>query len=257
MSLRTKFCARLLAAVGREFNPGQSAQCAAFISATLLAIGYQGEGSNGWRPTAWVPDYSGADNGRPFGTRISVKQLQPGDLVIFGHTYRDETSTHIGGYVGEGWFVHRPTAARPVEKSWLLDGYWRQKFETGIRLLPEDAAAPPGAGTDGRGQQGDELHRLRLEAHSGKVALRVDGDKRPVERFMSSLAIAEDGRAAGEVQVCTRQGNMVFIQHQPPGGELRQSLKLDNQERHLVDVALDVHGLPGKSLGLQLDLVYR
>lgn len=256
MNWRSKLCAKALGWVGREFQPGRSAQCAAWVSACLLSIGYQGEGSFDWRPSEWVPDYSGADNGRPMGARVGIKELEPGDLLIWGYTYTSQTSTHIGIYVGEGRFVHRPTAARPVEEGWLLSGYWRDKFECGIKLLPPDSINSPG-GSDGAGEQGSELHRLRLEAHSGRHDFRVDGSRRAVERFMTSLALAEDGRAAGEIQVLTKQGNLMFIQHQPPGEQLRQSLKLDGQERELVDVALDTHAVPGKPLGLLLDVVYK
>lgn len=151
--------------VGLEFHPGQAAQCAAFVAHNLNAAGYAWPRSIN---TAWVPDYSGCDNGRPLGQRIASRaDLLPGDLVIFRDTYVDADSTHIGICVGGQTMVHRPTASRPVEEARLDVGFWRDHFECGIRLF--NGAAPA------KGKR--TRRRFKVFAHSGKVTVLHDGKR--------------------------------------------------------------------------------
>lgn len=159
--------------IGRYFPPDdpataedesmRQAMCAAFCAHCLNAVGYAWpRGIN----TNWVPDYSGADNGRPLGQRIATRaELVPGDLVVFGGTYLDATSTHIGIHTGGQTMVHRPTYSRPVEQVRFDAGYWRDHFECGVRLI--GGTAP--------GRTGPKRRRFKVFAHSGKLSILHDG----------------------------------------------------------------------------------
>ncbi|WP_127848497.1 NlpC/P60 family protein [Lacticaseibacillus hulanensis] len=59
------------------------------------------------------------------GTRISVSQLQPGDLVFFGSPVH-----HVGIYIGGGMFVHAPHTGSVV-KTQSISGYTP---DFGVRL---------------------------------------------------------------------------------------------------------------------------
>lgn len=51
--------------------------------------------------------------------------LSEGDLVFFGRKGRVD---HVGIYVGEGRFLHAPSAGKDVRVDTLLTGYWGNKF---------------------------------------------------------------------------------------------------------------------------------
>lgn len=64
-------------------------------------------------------------------------QLQPGDLVFFKDTYDGPwpkgTITHIGIYVGNGEFVHKPSSTTIAQDS-LMSGYWADKYRCWCRV---------------------------------------------------------------------------------------------------------------------------
>ncbi|TWT11600.1 C40 family peptidase [Reyranella sp. CPCC 100927] len=110
--------------VGRDFHPGQEAQCAAFVRAVFqeahVPIG------NARRPTDrgllpnpddLGPGYADSFAGDDVGAKISRTDVRPGDVVMYLNTYgnfRPGVITHVGIYVGDGHIVHRPTRSRPV-----------------------------------------------------------------------------------------------------------------------------------------------
>lgn len=51
--------------------------------------------------------------------------LRQGDLVFFGRKGR---VNHVGIYVGEGRFLHSPSAGKDVRVDSLMTGYWSNKF---------------------------------------------------------------------------------------------------------------------------------
>jgi cell wall-associated NlpC family hydrolase len=123
--------------VGKDFKPGQTEQCCYFVRHCLkeagLNIGVTKKPSDGLSTSE---GYANSLAGDDIGTKIEkISSLMPGDLVFFKNTYGnwpDGTITHIGIYVGNGNFVHRPTASRPVEKAYL-ESYGH--FREGRRLL--------------------------------------------------------------------------------------------------------------------------
>lgn len=181
-----------LAWVGKDFHPGQVAQCMNFTRAMLKA---------GKSPLADKITKSPVDNidtgfelasslaGRDLGElKTDWRKLTPGSPVFFNDTYSGwwpkGTVTHVGIYVGNGRFVHRPTAARPVElASFENDGrngnFWNQSFRCGLDVgnlakgLGEVESRPP----DGNQMQAveDRARRLKIFAHSGKIKVLSDG----------------------------------------------------------------------------------
>lgn len=73
------------------------------------------------------------------GQTISVDQLQPGDLVFF-NTLKTAFS-HVGIYVGEGRFIHAPSAGGGVRIVDMNDSYWTKRFN-GARRLPASVQVP-------------------------------------------------------------------------------------------------------------------
>lgn len=56
------------------------------------------------------------------GRRIPKDQLQAGDLVFFKNTYRHGVS-HVGIYVGQGWFINAADYGQGVTLSQLKSAY--------------------------------------------------------------------------------------------------------------------------------------
>ena len=110
---------------GRAFKPGQTKRCADFVSTMLRK---SGAAPRGFRHT------NAARGLARYGRGVKRNQLRPGDVVLFGNTYRRGKYTHVGIYIGGGKFVHRPTAARPVRVNSLTSGYYARKFTGGRRL---------------------------------------------------------------------------------------------------------------------------
>ncbi|MGE0494013.1 MAG: NlpC/P60 family protein [Vulcanimicrobiota bacterium] len=94
-----------LSMVGSQFKPDEEARCADFVSHVIEQSGTNPEG---FEPTVRARDF-----GQMGAQPIDVENLQPGDIVAFNDTYRNsanpEDHTHVGVYVGDGNFVHRPT----------------------------------------------------------------------------------------------------------------------------------------------------
>lgn len=66
------------------------------------------------------------------GERITVDELQPGDLVFY-NTLRRPFS-HVGIYLGEQRFIHAPSHGGEVEIVDMNDRYWRNRFN-GVRRI--------------------------------------------------------------------------------------------------------------------------
>jgi len=61
-----------------------------------------------------LPHYSGSQF--LLGTKVSVAELQPGDVVFFGSPIH-----HVGMYIGGGYFIHAPRTGDFVKISRLAD----------------------------------------------------------------------------------------------------------------------------------------
>jgi cell wall-associated NlpC family hydrolase len=70
--------------------------------------------------------------------KIDRSELNPGDLVFFNTMRR--TFSHVGIYLGDGKFIHAPSAGKAVRVDDLRAAYWNKRF-TGARRV-QDTATP-------------------------------------------------------------------------------------------------------------------
>lgn len=142
MSYQSAIMKELNSWPGREFRPGEPAQCMNFVRHVLRRIGVplgdtitSAPLDGHWTGPELASSLAGRDLGQPIG---AVAALQPGDILFFDDTYQTGfppgTITHVAISTGGRDFVHRPTAARPVEKE-SLSGYWYDRFRCGLRPL--------------------------------------------------------------------------------------------------------------------------
>jgi len=110
---------------GRNFKPGQTKRCADFVSTMMTQSGTAPPGFKHQVSAAGLANY---------GSPVNKGDLKPGDVVFFGNTYRPGKYTHVGIYAGDGKFVHRPTANKPVRVDSLNTGYYAGKY-TGARRM--------------------------------------------------------------------------------------------------------------------------
>ena len=68
------------------------------------------------------------------GRALRRPQLRTGDLVFFETVPRQ--ISHVAVYVGEGRFVHAPSAGSTVRMDRIDDPYWASRFRFGKRILP-------------------------------------------------------------------------------------------------------------------------
>lgn len=111
--------------VGKKFKAGQTKRCADFVSTCI-------EKSN-VTPAKFRHQIS-AYQLQMYGSPVKKQDLRPGDLVFFKNTYAKRDFTHVGIYIGEGQFIHRPTFNSPVETERLDTGYFSSHFSCGRRL---------------------------------------------------------------------------------------------------------------------------
>lgn len=110
---------------GVHFKPGQTKRCADFVSTMLERSGTAPPGFRHQESAAGLANY-----GRP----VDRQNMKPGDVVFFGNTYRPGRYTHVGIYLGNGRFAHRPTANKPVKIDNLNSPYWQSHFTGGRRM---------------------------------------------------------------------------------------------------------------------------
>ncbi len=68
------------------------------------------------------------------GRSIDNQPPAPGDLVFFNTT--GEKYSHAGIYVGQGRFVHAPSAGGTVRLEYITTPYWAARFTEARRLTP-------------------------------------------------------------------------------------------------------------------------
>lgn len=138
-SKRQEIVNEALSRVGKEFNPGVSAQCAYFVRDVLKDVGVNIPVAR--HPFDKAVNFNGPYGGRAqsffseeIGTMIhDPNQLQPGDLVAFQNTYGNFPTgsiTHVGIVVRPGQMVDRSTRSEPV-KSRPINTF---KFAVGVRI---------------------------------------------------------------------------------------------------------------------------
>ena len=75
---------------------------------------------------------------------VDMDELMPGDLVFFSSysncnpsnsTFR--SITHVGLYLGNGYFIHASNPTRGVVIDTLWSGYYNSHFWAGCRIITE------------------------------------------------------------------------------------------------------------------------
>jgi hypothetical protein len=75
------------------------------------------------------------------GKKISMKELQYGDLIFFATSHNRHKITHVGMYLGDGWFTHASTVKNEVVYSNLFTSpYYKKRLRVCRRYLPTSAA---------------------------------------------------------------------------------------------------------------------
>jgi hypothetical protein len=75
------------------------------------------------------------------GKKISMKALQYGDLIFFATSRNKHKITHVGMYLGDGWFTHASTIKNEVIYSNLFTSpYYKKRLRVCRRYLPSDTA---------------------------------------------------------------------------------------------------------------------
>jgi cell wall-associated NlpC family hydrolase len=67
------------------------------------------------------------------GDKVSLADLEPGDLVFFNT--RRFAFSHVGIYLGDNRFIHAPRRGREVEVATIDRGYWQHRFNGARRLI--------------------------------------------------------------------------------------------------------------------------
>lgn len=136
--------------VGRQFAPGKTEQCMAFVRHVLnearhpLAQKVTKAPVDGLDTSFYLASsLAGRDLGAPLVDKIA--SLTPGSILFWQDTYGNwprGTITHVGIFVGNGRFVHRPTVSRPVVEE-SLAGFWQSLFRCGLNLEIKPAEPAP------------------------------------------------------------------------------------------------------------------
>jgi cell wall-associated NlpC family hydrolase len=66
------------------------------------------------------------------GSNVAGDDLQPGDLVFYNTLRR--ANSHVGIYIGEGKFVHSPSAGGKVRVENMNTTYWQKRFNGAKRV---------------------------------------------------------------------------------------------------------------------------
>ena len=69
------------------------------------------------------------------GSRVSVRELKPGDLVFFNTI--GQNISHVGIYVGSGKFLHAPATGKRVRIDKIYNKFWAQSYVTARRMISD------------------------------------------------------------------------------------------------------------------------
>lgn len=152
--------------------------------------------------------------------KIPANKLVTGMLVVFERTYDavapegvgpEDDMTHIGVYVGDGYFIDYGGSPAGVRKQ-KLEGWWKERVQFYLKPPGFEGAqdgnsggnSPTGAGNTG-GQNGgntngnNDFHNIKLFYHPAvpQVRIIIDGnekeeDKEYVDEMMLSIRTSKN-----------------------------------------------------------------
>jgi cell wall-associated NlpC family hydrolase len=125
-TLRDRVVAAGLDAIGTRYRWGGDDPDSGFDCSGLVTFIY--------KEVAGVDLPRRARDQRGEGHAVRRGQLQPGDLVFFAISRRNQTS-HVGIYIGNNEFVHAPTRGERVRVDTLDSSYWSKRFNGGRRYI--------------------------------------------------------------------------------------------------------------------------
>lgn len=104
------------------------------------------------------------------GKRISINNLQPGDLIFF-NTSRG-SNTHIGIYLGGNKFIQSPRTGENIQIT-DLSGYWIKHFNGAKRVVQENLDSDGNQNLEDYQDVHDEALPVAKRSHKGKRSGRT------------------------------------------------------------------------------------
>jgi cell wall-associated NlpC family hydrolase len=119
-------------------RPTTGVDCSGYVWWVLRA-GMGNSSSRGY--TGWsLPQRSSSQIAAATKTRITYANLRPLDILTWdvegAFTRTASAVGHAGVYLGNGWFIHSSGSRAGVAVDWMGDGYWRDRFVWGRRIVP-------------------------------------------------------------------------------------------------------------------------
>jgi cell wall-associated NlpC family hydrolase len=62
---------------------------------------------------------------------VPLSEILPGDLLFFRQRF--SRVSHVGIYVGDGWFIHAPSRGKRVSYEFMQSSYWKPRLVTAGR----------------------------------------------------------------------------------------------------------------------------
>ncbi len=127
---QSSVCANAQAQIGKSYQWGVEDPETGFDCSGLSQFVYAEEGIQ--IPRTALEQYH---------TLQPVKHLQEGDLVFFRTHPHSRQVSHVGIYVGDGYFVHAPRTGETIRMSNLSDPYWKKNYAGARRVLTNTRVA--------------------------------------------------------------------------------------------------------------------
>lgn len=108
------------------------------------------------------------------GKRISIDNLEPGDLIFF-NTKRG-SNTHVGIYIGDNKFIQSPRTGENIQIS-DLSGNWRKNFNGAKRIVQENEDGDNGTELQNFQNVRDEALPVSSRAFTKKQSKKKHGTK--------------------------------------------------------------------------------
>ena len=127
---QSSVCANAQAQIGKAYQWGVEDPETGFDCSGLSQFVYAEEGIQIPRTAA-----------EQYHSLQPVKNLQEGDLVFFRTHNNSRKISHVGIYVGDGYFVHAPRTGETIRMSSLSDPYWKKNYAGARRVLTNNTIA--------------------------------------------------------------------------------------------------------------------
>lgn len=103
--------------IGKLYRYGQQDTNSGFDCSGLTQFAYKEAGIN-------IPRTAREQYGR--SQKIEKDRLEPADLVFF--STNGPGASHVGIFIGNGKFIHAPSAGKKVQEADLNNNYWKKEY---------------------------------------------------------------------------------------------------------------------------------